>query len=129
MQHELPPAEKNTVNSGQILEIILNSLDHRHSLTALILNHRILFQGLRKTAISGIRRKASIRASCPSKTFPVTAVIFSSGSKAVKKVATRSWKPLKTDKVHTNANVAKATPQTEMAEMTLMALCDFLEKR
>jgi hypothetical protein len=59
----------------------------------------------------------------------VTAVIFSSGSKAVKKVATRSWKPLKTDKVHTNANVAKATPQTEMAEMTLMALCDFLEKR
>ena len=34
--------------------------------------------------------------SCPSKTFPVTAVIFSSGSKAVKKVATRSWKPLKT---------------------------------
>ena len=109
MQHELPPAEKDTVNSGQILEIIFNSSE--------------------KTAISGIRRKASIRASCPAKTFPVTAVIFSSGSKAVKKVATRSWKPLKTDKVHTNANVAKATPQTEMAEITLMALCDFLEKR
>ena len=31
---------------------------------------------------------------------------FSSGSKAVKKPATMSWKPLNTDKVHTNANVA-----------------------
>ena len=130
MQHELPPAEKNTVNSGQILEIILNSLDHRHSLTALILNHRILFQGLRKNsdlrhpAQSFYTRFLSVKdLSGDSRNFSAP------DQKAVKKVATRSWKPLKTDKVHTNANVAKATPQTEMAEMTLMALCDFLEKR
>ena len=48
MQHELPPAEKDTVNSGQILEIIFNSFNHRHGLTIFILNHRILFQRLRK---------------------------------------------------------------------------------
>ena len=50
MQHKLPPAEKDTVNSGQILEIIFNSFNHRHGLTIFILNHRILFQRLRKNS-------------------------------------------------------------------------------
>ena len=63
------------------------------------------------------------------KVFPLTVSTFRSGSKWVKKLAMRSWKPLNTESVHTRANVAKATPQTEMAEMMLMALCDFFEKR
>ena len=54
---------------------------------------------------------------------------FSWGSKEVKKEATRSWKPLKTLRVTTRAIVATATPTTEMALMTLMALVDFFEKR
>ena len=48
---------------------------------------------------------------------------------SVKKEATRSWNPLNTDMVHTKANVAMATPHTEIAEMMLMVWCDFLEKR
>jgi hypothetical protein len=36
---------------------------------------------------------------------------------------------LKTESTVTMAMVAMAMPQTEMAEITLMALCDFLEKR
>ena len=50
------------------------------------------------------------------------AVIFSSGSKAVKSPATNSWKPLKTDKVHTKASVARATPQADIPEMMFIAL-------
>jgi hypothetical protein len=38
-------------------------------------------------------------------------------------------KPLKTDKTVTMAIVATAIPHTEIAEITLMALCDFFEKR
>ena len=44
-------------------------------------------------------------------------------------MATRSWKPLNTLRVTTRAMVATATPTTEMALMTLMALVDFFEKR
>ena len=60
---------------------------------------------------------------------PLAGMTFSWGSMAVKNEATRSWKPLNTDMVQTRAIVATATPQTEIAEMTLMAWCDFLEKR
>jgi len=38
-------------------------------------------------------------------------------------------KPLKTDNTHTRAIVPIATPIAEMAEMTLIALCDFLENK
>ncbi len=70
-----------------------------------------------------------MRESVASNTLPVVGTTFSCGSKAVKKVATNSWKPLNTERVHTKASVANATPQTEMPEMMLMAWCDFLEKR
>jgi hypothetical protein len=36
---------------------------------------------------------------------------------------------LKTDSTTTIAIVAMAIPQTDMAEITFIALCDFLEKR
>jgi hypothetical protein len=36
---------------------------------------------------------------------------------------------LKTDKVHTNASVARATPHTDTPDITFIALCDFLENR
>ena len=61
--------------------------------------------------------------------FPWDGVTFSCGSMAVKNEATRSWNPLNTDIVQTNAMVARATPHTEIAEMMLMAWCDFLENR
>ena len=47
----------------------------------------------------------------------------------MKKLATRSWKPLNTDKTMTRAIVATATPMTEIREITLMACVFFLEKR
>ena len=61
--------------------------------------------------------------------FPSTGTTFSCGSKAVKKVATRSWKPLNTLSVTTSAIVATATPMAEMALMMLMAFVLFLENR
>ena len=36
---------------------------------------------------------------------------------------------MNTDNVHTSASVASATPHTEIAEITLIALCDFLENK
>ena len=61
--------------------------------------------------------------------FPVTGTTLSCGSKLVKKLATRSWKPLNTDMTMTRAMVATATPMTEIMEMTFMAWVFFLEKR
>ena len=60
---------------------------------------------------------------------PSAGVTFNCGSNEVKNVATRSWKPLNTESVTTNAIVATATPMTEMALITLMACVDFFEKR
>ena len=60
--------------------------------------------------------------------FPLVGTISICGSKLVKNDATRSWKPLNTLSTMTNAIVATATPTTEMADITLMALVDFLEK-
>jgi hypothetical protein len=60
---------------------------------------------------------------------PLTGTTFNCGSIWVKKDATRSWKPLNTDRVTTKAIVATATPITEMPLITLMAWVDFLEKR
>ena len=54
---------------------------------------------------------------------------FSCGSKLVKKVATRSWKPLNTERVTTSAIVATATPITEMLLITLMTCVDFFENK
>ena len=51
------------------------------------------------------------------------------GSKAVSNDATRSWKPLNTLSVTTNAMVATATPTALMALMRLMTCVLFLEKR
>jgi len=36
---------------------------------------------------------------------------------------------LNTESVQTSANVASATPHTDIPEITLMALCDFLENK
>ena len=77
----------------------------------------------------GYSRRAASLGSSEGMVFPLAGVTFSGGSMAVKKEATRSWNPLNTDIVQTRAIVAKATPHTEIAEMTLMAWCDFLEKR
>ena len=52
---------------------------------------------------------------------PSVSVILSCGSKAVNRLATKSWNPLKTLSVQTKAIVAIATPTTEMALMMLMA--------
>ena len=82
-----------------------------------------------QTAISGKARTSWIDVVPGSNTLPSRAIIFSSGSKAVKKPATMSWKPLNTERVHTSASVANATPHTEMPEMILMVLCFFFEKR
>ena len=60
---------------------------------------------------------------------PSAGITFSWGSNDVKKVATRSWKPLNTESVTTSAIVATATPITEMALITLMACVDFFENR
>jgi hypothetical protein len=38
-------------------------------------------------------------------------------------------KPLNTDKTMTNAIVPTATPNTDRAEITFMALCDFFENK
>ena len=62
------------------------------------------------------------------KNLPLTVVIFSSGSKALKVVSTRFPNPLKTDKATIIAMVATAIPQTDTSEITLIALCDFLKK-
>ena len=47
----------------------------------------------------------------------------------MKNDATRSWKPLKTDRTMTRAMVATTTPVTEMPEMMLMAFVDFFAKK
>ena len=52
---------------------------------------------------------------------PLTEVIFNCGSKDVKRVATRSEKPLKPLITTTIAVVATATPMTDTILMILMA--------
>ncbi len=56
-------------------------------------------------------------------------MIFRSGSKELNNERTRLSKPLNTDKTTINAIVPTATPTTEIAEITLIAFLDFLEKR
>ena len=55
--------------------------------------------------------------------------IFNSGSKLENRLATDSWNPLKTDSVQINVRVANVIPQIEIIDITLIALCFFLEKR
>src|SRR5690554_4054524 len=64
-----------------------------------------------------------------SNTFPSLTDIFRSGSNALNIPSTILPKPLNTDSTHTIAMVAMAIPHTEIIEITLIALCDFLEKR
>ena len=47
----------------------------------------------------------------------------------ISKYNARRLYPLVDDKVQTKAKVAKATPITEMAEIILIAWCDFLENK
>ena len=81
------------------------------------------------SATSGMALTCRMAAVAGSNTLPSTAVIFSSGSKLPKEEMTRSRKPLKTDSTQTSAVVATATLHTEIMEMMLMALCDFLASR
>lgn len=60
---------------------------------------------------------------------PCFNVICRSGSKAENKSEKSNSKPLKIDNTITKAMVPIATPAEDMPEITLMALCDFLEKR
>ena len=64
-----------------------------------------------------------------SNTFPVAGVICNWGSKALKVLAENSVNPLNIDNAHTSAAVATVIPQTEISDIILMALCDFLAKR
>jgi hypothetical protein len=61
--------------------------------------------------------------------FPSFRVIFKWGSMLEKSPEKSDSKPLKTDKTTIRAIVPIATPIAEIPEITLMALCDFLEKR
>ena len=49
--------------------------------------------------------------------------------KELKREITRSSSPLNAESTMINAIVLIATPRTEMAEMILITLCDFFEKR
>ena len=60
---------------------------------------------------------------------PTAGTIFSCGSKLVKKVATKSEKPLKTLNTTTSAIVATITPTTLIADITFITLVLFLENR
>ena len=80
-------------------------------------------------ATSGRRRISVSTGSSAGTVLPCTGTTFSCGSKLVKKLATRSWKPLNTLSTMTSAMVATATPMTEISEMMLMAWVFFLEKR
>jgi hypothetical protein len=56
-------------------------------------------------------------------------VILISESEVLKMPLTISSRPLKTDRMVINAMVPTITPETEMAEITLMAFRDFLANR
>ena len=80
------------------------------------------------TSTSGMAATALNASVAGENALPCRAVTFSCGSKLVNDDLMTSWKPLKMDIVITIAIVANASPQTEMSEMMLMALCLFLEK-
>ena len=73
------------------------------------------------TFTSGCRRSRCSASSSWLTLVPSVRVTRNCGSKAVKRPATRSRKPLKTLRVHTMAIVAMATPATDMPLMMLMA--------
>jgi hypothetical protein len=72
--------------------------------------------------MNGSPHTLAILSSSESKNFPSTGTTFSSGSNSENRVEIRSWKPLKTDRVHINANDARAIPAADIAEITLMTL-------
>ena len=47
MQQQIAAAKQNAVNRGQTVEIVFHTLDDSHSLTSLVLYHRIIFEGFR----------------------------------------------------------------------------------
>lgn len=91
MEQQFPSPKQDTVYGSQTVKIILYPFYYRHSLSALILNHRIFLQRFGKDGyLRQLLQLQNTFIHALSKTFPAVAVIFNSGSKAVKKVATTS---------------------------------------
>ena len=47
VQQQIAAAKQNAVNRGQTVEIVFHTLNDSHSLTSLVLYHRIIFEGFR----------------------------------------------------------------------------------
>ena len=121
-------AIEDFVDVREFREIVIHAFDHHHRLFAVVDGQRLVFHRLGDYVDFGQLPDLRMGSSAGA-VFPVVGSTCSCGSKLVNSVATRSWNPLNTDSVTTNAIVATATPTTEMPEIRLMTFVDFFENR
>ena len=81
------------------------------------------------TATPSVLRTAAVIESASANAFPVDGCTTISGQSVSSFSVSTLRKPLKTERTHTMAAVATATPIIETAAMALTALCDFFDHR